>query len=76
MIHERWDVISHCTTCGLEMQVDLQRIARELGEDFSLWDRTSRCRRLRCPGFVEFQALPRNAVMRFTLFGRPGKPVR
>ena len=76
MILEHWDVITHCTTCGLEMQADLRRIAREKGEDFSLWDRTRPCRRLRCPGFVEFRALPPNSVMRFALFGRPEKPLR
>ena len=73
---ERWDVITCCTTCGLQMQADLARIEREKGPDFSLWDRTAPCRRLRCPGFVEFQALPPHATARFPVAGWPTKPGR
>jgi hypothetical protein len=69
---ERWDVITVCTSCGLKMQANLERIEREKGSDFSLWDRTAPCRRLGCSGFVEFQALPRNATVRFSL-GAQGK---
>ena len=73
---ERWDVITCCTTCGLRMQADLARIEREKGPEFSLWDRTVPCRRLGCSGFVEFQALPRNAIVRFPLTGWPTKAGR
>lgn len=73
---ERWDVITVCTSCGLKMQANLERIEREKGSDFSLWDRTAPCRRLGCSGFVEFQALPRNATVRFALTGRPAKAGR
>lgn len=73
---ERWDVISVCTTCGLKMQANLERIEREKGPEFSLWDRTAPCRRLKCVGFVEFQALPRNAALRFPLRGRPARAGR
>ena len=73
---EGWDVITVCTSCGLKMQANLGRIEREKGSDFSLWDRTAPCRRLGCAGFVEFQALPRNATMRFPLKGHPSKAGR
>src|SRR5690606_33816940 len=76
LLAERWDAITECTTCGLKMQANLPRIERERGSDFSLWDRTAPCRRLGCHGFVEFQALPPNATMRFPLRGRPSKESR
>ena len=69
-------MITCCTTCGLKIQADLARIEREKGPEFSLWDRTAPCRRLGCPGFVEFQALPRNSIVRFPLMGWPAKPGR
>ena len=66
-------MITVCTSCGLKMQANLERIEREKGSDFSLWDRTAPCRRLGCSGFVVFQALPRNATVRFRLSGWPEK---
>lgn len=51
-----WDVLSECRRCGLIMQVDLQLIARVSGPRTSLWNRHARCRRLLCPGVVEFKA--------------------
>jgi hypothetical protein len=56
MIAQRWDVISHCRKCDLMMVVDLRLIARIKGLGFSLWNKKSRCRRVGCGGFVEFQA--------------------
>lgn len=76
MRREGWDVITECRTCGLQMQADLARIEREKGPDFSLWDKSTRCRRLRCQGFVDFHALPPNAVVRFLVAGHPAKPMR
>lgn len=76
MIAERWDVIAECGSCGLQMQADLVRIEREKGPDYSLWDRSTPCRRLRCRGFVQFHALPPNAVQRFLMVGSPTKPGR
>jgi hypothetical protein len=50
-----WDVLSHCQTCGLVMRVSLPVLIRISGPDLSLWNRKERCRRIGCPGFVEFQ---------------------
>jgi len=76
MRRERWDIIAVCQTCGLQMQADLARIELEKGPEFSLWDRSAPCRRLRCPGFVEFHAKPPNSVVRFRMQGHPVKPGR
>lgn len=56
MLTQHWDVISKCRTCGLIMRVDLWAILRLRGPKTSLWNRKARCRRLGCPGVVEFQA--------------------
>lgn len=55
MIAQRWDVIAKCRTCGLTTHVDLKVIAIVRGPAFSLWNRTSRCRRVGCLGVVDFQ---------------------
>lgn len=31
-------MITVCTSCGLKMQANLERIEREKGSDFSLWE--------------------------------------
>lgn len=56
MIRARWDVVSKCGACGLQMQVQLRVIARVSGSSTSLWNRDAACRRLLCPGKVEFWA--------------------
>ena len=56
MIAQRWEVISHCRTCRLELRVDLKVIANVRGPDFVLWNRTSRCRKTTCRGVVDFMA--------------------
>jgi hypothetical protein len=56
MARDRWEVISHCRHCGLIMTVNLRLVARVSGPKTSLWNRTSRCRRLGCTGVVDFQA--------------------
>lgn len=56
MAAQGWDVISLCRHCGLAMQVDLALIAQVAGPATLLWNRTARCRRLLCPGFVDFKA--------------------
>ncbi|HEV2362607.1 MAG TPA: hypothetical protein VGS12_00235 [Caulobacteraceae bacterium] len=56
MLRERWDVISRRRACGLVMSVDLRLIAKVCGPRISPWNRTARCRRLGCPGIVDFQA--------------------
>lgn len=56
MIEQGWDVLTKCHVCGLIMQTDLALIAQVRGPGVSLWNRKARCRRLLCPGFVEFHA--------------------
>jgi hypothetical protein len=54
IIRDRWEVISWCQVCGLSMVLDLALVARISGPQTSLWNRKARCRRIACPGFVEF----------------------
>lgn len=56
MQDQAWDLLSKCDTCGLLMRVDLATIIKVRGPEFSLWNRTSRCRRVGCGGRVEFLA--------------------
>ncbi len=63
MMQARWEVISNCRQCGLIMAVNLALVAKVSGPAASLWNRTSRCRRLGCIGVVEFQAKAPGMVM-------------
>jgi|SRR5580693_8103883 hypothetical protein len=56
MQRDRWEVISCCEKCGLNMVVDLALVARVSGPDTSLWNRKARCRQIGCAGWVEFKA--------------------
>jgi hypothetical protein len=55
MRDEGWDIIAKCDACGLVMRVDLALIMRVRGPALSLWNRRSRCRRLGCAGWMDFQ---------------------
>jgi hypothetical protein len=60
MQRANWRIIARCRTCHLDMQVDLDLIAWRSGPKTSLWNRTARCRRLKCDGLVDFwAAIPR-----------------
>ena len=56
MLAQRWEVISNCRQCGLMMEVNLRLVATISGPETSLWNRSSRCRRIGCTGHVRFQA--------------------
>lgn len=56
MLGARWEVTSRCRTCALELRVDLRAIAAVRGPGFSLWNRTSRCKKVGCRGVVAFHA--------------------
>jgi hypothetical protein len=56
MAAARWDVLSKCRVCGLQMRVQLRVIATVSGPNTSLWNRRAPCRRLLCSGQVEFWA--------------------
>ncbi len=56
MRDQHWDVLAKCDACGLVMRVDLKLIMRVRGPDVSLWNRRSRCRRVGCSGWMDFQA--------------------
>ena len=55
MLEKGWDVVSVCRYCGLQMVVDLRVTALATGEGFSIWNKHTRCRRLGCPGVVDFR---------------------
>jgi hypothetical protein len=50
------EVISSCRQCGLNMPVDLGLVAKVSGPATSLWNRTARCKRIGCSGWVDFKA--------------------
>jgi hypothetical protein len=56
MIEQHWEVSSRCCVCRMELRVDLRAIACVRGPDFSLWNRSSRCKGLHCRGVVNFYA--------------------
>lgn len=55
MLSRGWDLIAVCRHCTLQMVVDLRVVALVKGAGFSLWNRHGRCRRLGCPGVVDFR---------------------
>lgn len=55
MFRFHWDVQSICRHCSLRMQVDLRIVAVYAGRDYSLWNKHPPCRRLHCPGRVDFE---------------------
>ncbi|NEX91168.1 hypothetical protein [Caulobacter sp. 17J65-9] len=73
-----WRLTSRCRTCMLEMVVNLDILILLKGEDFSLWNRTAPCRRLYCPGIVDFWAVPhpRALAMKLAADWPPGVPPR
>lgn len=58
IIANRWLVYSECDLCRLRIEADLKRIAEKRGMNFVLWGRTTRCRRMGCPGNVSFWCRP------------------
>lgn len=62
-----WKVRARCESCGNEQVVDLEHVVRLGGPGVTLWDKTSRCKRVieagaQCPGRVFFLAQPRGAA--------------
>jgi hypothetical protein len=57
LIEEGAIVRAHCSECGKERLVDLQRIQRAKGPLYSLWLRTAPCRTNPCRGRVWFSAM-------------------
>lgn len=55
MRRQSWEIISKCRTCGLVMRTDLDTIIKVSGGGTTLWNRTHRCRRMHCSGFVDFE---------------------
>ncbi len=62
-----WTVLAYCSVCNLTISVDLGRVERLRGPDFSLWNRRAPCRRLGCLGKVEFQGKPPQLAQPFPL---------
>lgn len=61
MIRTGWEVRSVCQggDCAIKLRVSLPTIAKLLGEDFSLWNRTSPCKRYGCHSKAYFEGKPR-----------------
>ncbi len=58
MVERRWDVVSKCERCALQLHTDLRVIIKVKGPQVSLWNRRQRCRKLGCGGQVRFMAKP------------------
>lgn len=58
MIAQGWDVYAQCRTprCGCRLRVDLQKVARVLGPNFSPWDKPQRCRGVGCSDLMDLWA--------------------
>lgn len=54
MLGNRWEVMSKCYACQLEMVTSLPMIIKLRGPNVRLWNRKERCRRLFCNGVVHF----------------------
>lgn len=50
------EVVAHCSACGGSWDADLERIAKAKGVNYTLWNRTTRCRTVGCKGKVWFKA--------------------
>ena len=61
ILANRWLVYTECELCELRFRADLKRIARERGPGFVLWERSTTCRRMGCPGRVTFWVRPHGA---------------
>lgn len=62
IIANRWLVYTECELCQLRIEADLQRIAQARGMNYSLWGRSTTCRRMGCPGRVVFWCRPHGTV--------------
>lgn len=71
IISNRWVVYTECELCQLRIEADLKRIARERGPKYVLWGRTTRCRRMGCPGRVHFWCRPHGNVGDIAMTVRP-----
>ena len=52
-------VEARCDTCRVRLRVDLDGLIRARGPDYSLWNKSPRCRVVGCPGRVGFWARDR-----------------
>lgn len=58
MFDQNWDIIADCTTCGLKLRVDLVTIIKLKGRQTVLWCAKTRCKKLGCPGKMQFLGKP------------------
>lgn len=58
MRRDHWVVMARCTTCQLDLRLDLGILIRLNGPDLTLFGRDCRCRRMACPGRMIFMATP------------------
>lgn len=56
-----WATYAMCQRCGLEIDVNLPLLIQAKGRDYSLWGRTTPCRRRFCGGRMWFFTHPHRA---------------
>lgn len=58
MREEGWVVMSRCNACGLLLNADLNLTIRLKGAGFSLWNKTTPCKKVGCGGVAHFVGNP------------------
>jgi len=67
-------VEARCGRCQVRMRVDIDALVRARGPDYSLWNKTPRCRVVGCPGRVTFWAKDRHNADLVRLKGEQRHP--
>lgn len=63
----RWQVWATCQGCRAWWELDLAKVERKLGPQFSLWDRHPRCKVIGCKGRTQLTARPPRVGRAFEL---------
>lgn len=56
MADQRWSISAHCPLCGLIIDLDVDRLVRRRGREWSPWGVTSPCVRRGCFGRMAWRA--------------------
>ena len=70
----RAQVEARCDRCAVRLRVDLDGLIRARGPDYSLWNKTPRCRVIGCDGRVGFWARDRPGASAIRLAGERRTP--
>ena len=68
MLEAGWEVTTKSGRCGVEQIATLRLIARLKGPTFSLWNKRTPCKVVRCGGALSFRARPHGVYEAFELF--------